>query len=323
LPKSFAIISAIIHAIPQPIVILNQAGRIVLANSNARETAGVSENLLLLDQVSDQGFAKEFLRMSRSTTMPIPARLQLISGFECVAFGHRLAVAETGIDGAVMIRFDESMNLSAKFASLNDDISSLNNKIRHFGRENIQLESLTITDPLTGVHNRRGFDRELEKEFKRANRYKHGFCITLIDLDHFKSFNDTHGHQLGDEVLVHFAHRCLEHLRQTDVFCRVGGEEFALILPETMLEQAAVVVNRMLDLINATPLYAKGKHFAYTASAGLSELRWEDTPKSLYLRADQNLYSAKKSGRARLVHDASGPLPDTSEHNKGHRQLPG
>ncbi|MCK7612163.1 GGDEF domain-containing protein [Roseibium sediminicola] len=244
--------------------------------------------------------------------MPVPARLKLTSGFDCVAFGHRLAVTETGIDGAVMIRFDESMNLSAKFASLNDDISSLNSKIRHFGRENSQLENLALTDPLTEVYNRRGFDRELEREFSRANRYGHAFCITLIDLDHFKSFNDTHGHQLGDKVLVHFAHRCLEHLRQTDIICRVGGEEFALILPETSLDQATVVVNRMLDLINATPLYANGEHYAYTASAGLAQQQPDDTPESLYMRTDQNLYAAKNQGRACLVHDPSSSQFETS-----------
>jgi diguanylate cyclase (GGDEF)-like protein len=169
---------------------------------------------------------------------------------------------------------------------------------------------------LTKVHNRRGFDRELEKEYSRASRYGHGFCITLIDLDHFKYFNDTHGHQLGDDVLVHFAERCQEHLRQTDVFCRVGGEEFALILPETDLPQATIVVNRMLELINATPMHANGQRYAYTASAGLAVLRDDDTPESLFQRADQNLYAAKKQGRACLIHDLAGQLAETLRDGK-------
>ena len=307
MPKSFAIISAIIQAIPQPIIILDQEGRIVLANSNARETAGLRENRFLSEHIFEDKPDDIFFEMCRSTTVPVPARLRLVSGFDCVAFGHRLAVPETGIDGAVMIRFDENMDLLAKFAGLNDDITALNNKILHYGQEKTQLESLAMTDPLTGVFNRRGFDRELGKEIGRATRYGHPFCVTLIDLDHFKSFNDSHGHQLGDEVLAHFAHRCQEHLRQTDVLCRVGGEEFALILPEASLGQAAVVVNRMLDLINATPLFAMGKHYAYTASAGLTEFLQHDTPESLYWRADQNLYAAKKRGRACLVHDGARP----------------
>jgi len=321
-PKSVAIISAIIQVIPTPIIILDQRGWIVLANTSARETAGFLEDHSLFEFVSNTGPAKNFFQMCRSATMSVPARLELTSGFDCVVFGHRLAVPETGIDGAVMIRFDESMNLSAKFASLNDDISSLNSKIQHFGRKNLQLENLALTDPLTEVFNRRGFDRELEKEFSRANRYGHVFCVTLIDLDHFKIFNDTHGHQLGDEVLVHFAHRCLEHLRQTDVVCRVGGEEFALILPETSLDQAIVVVDRMLDLINATPLYANGEHYAYTASAGLAQLRPDDTPESLYMRTDQNLYAAKNEGRACLVHDPSGPQSEASWSVNFHPQAP-
>jgi len=303
-PKSTLIISATIQSIPQPIIVLDADGRIVLANSRARDCAGLRESQLLSDHAVSRRLTDDFFALCRTTTTPIPSRLKLKSGFESIAFGHRLAVPDTGIDGAVMIRFDESMSLSAKFAALNDDISSLTSKIRQFGEEKTQLESLALTDPLTGIFNRRGFDRELEKEFSRSNRYSHRFCITLIDLDHFKSFNDSHGHQLGDEVLIHFANRCLEHLRQTDVFCRVGGEEFALILPETSLCQAIVVVNRMIDLINATPLFSGGERYAYTASAGLAEKRDEDMPDTLFQRADKHLYTAKENGRARLVHDA-------------------
>ncbi|WP_269581656.1 GGDEF domain-containing protein [Roseibium sp. Sym1] len=322
MPQSIAIIAATIQTIPQPIIILDPTGRILLANSSARESAGLSEKQKLFDQVVDAERASGFFEMCRSTTMPVPTRLQLKSGFQGVAFGHRLAIPETKLDGAVMIRFDESMNLSAKFAALNHDIYSLTSKVRHFGRENSQLESLAITDPLTKVYNRRGFDRELEKEFSRATRYGHVFCITLIDLDHFKVFNDTHGHQLGDEVLVHFAERCQEHLRQTDVFCRVGGEEFALILPETGLPQATIVVNRMLELINATPMHANGQRYAYTASAGLAVLRDGDTPENLYLRADQNLYAAKKQGRACLIHDLAGQLAETFQDDGRRREVP-
>ncbi|GAB2182952.1 hypothetical protein LAB1_02610 [Roseibium sp. LAB1] len=288
-------------------LLLDEDGCVVLANSAAKALADICVGDLLSDKVKDTEQVVDYLLMCRSSTMPVPVRLKLLSGYESVAFGHRLSVPDTGIDGAVLIRFDENMNLSSKFASLNNDISSLHNKILHFGQERSELESLAFTDPLTGIANRRGFDQELEREYNRSVRYGHDFCVSLIDLDHFKSINDAHGHQLGDEILVHFAQRCLEHLRQTDVVCRVGGEEFALILPETNLHQATTVVSRMLDLLNATPMIAHGRRYAYTASAGLAEKRTDDTPITLFERADRNLYAAKESGRARLI--ASEVLP--------------
>ena len=301
---------------PQPILLLDDYGRVVLANKAAKSLAGIGVGEQLSDKVRDTAQVDDYLSMCRSSTTPVPVRLKLLSGYESVAFGHRLSVPGTGIDGAVLVRFDENMNLSSKFAALNADISSLNNKILHFGQERTELENLALTDPLTGISNRRGFDQELDKEYNRSARYDHDFCISLIDLDHFKSINDAHGHQLGDEILVHFAQRCLEHLRQTDVVCRVGGEEFALILPETNLEQATIVVSRMLDLLNATPMFARGKRYDYTASAGLAEKRPEDTPASLFERADRNLYLAKETGRARLIAGEAVPTAAAIETGK-------
>ncbi|MHA7772463.1 GGDEF domain-containing protein [Roseibium sp. M-1] len=303
MPKSAAVIAAIIQTMPQPIVVLDATGAVALANSPACVKAGFLVGAPFANQAVDLNKARMFFQLCHSTTTPLPTRLELKSGFDCIAFGHRLAVPDTGIDGAVMIRFDEGLSLSSKFASLNDDIASLTNKIRYFGREKTHLENLALTDALTEVYNRRGFDQELEKEFSRSSRYDHTFCVALIDLDHFKLINDAHGHQLGDEILVHFANRCLEHVRQTDVFCRIGGEEFALILPETGLGPAGGVVTRMLNLINETPLISGGKRYPYTASAGLSVVQRGDTPESLFLRADKNLYAAKDAGRACVVKD--------------------
>ncbi len=316
MPRSTAIISALVQTMPQPILLLDDYGRVVLANKAAKSLAGIGVGEQLSDKVRDTAQVDDYLSMCRSSTTPVPVRLKLLSGYESVAFGHRLSVPGTGIDGAVLVRFDENMNLSSKFAALNADISSLNNKILHFGQERTELENLALTDPLTGISNRRGFDQELDKEYNRSARYDHDFCISLIDLDHFKSINDAHGHQLGDEILVHFAQRCLEHLRQTDVVCRVGGEEFALILPETNLEQATIVVSRMLDLLNATPMFTRGKRYAYTASAGLAEKRPEDTPASLFERADRNLYLAKETGRARLIAGEAVPTAAAIETGK-------
>jgi diguanylate cyclase (GGDEF)-like protein len=147
------------------------------------------------------------------------------------------------------------------------------------------------TDALTGLPNRRSWDELLEREVARARRTGAPVCVAMLDLDRFKAFNDAHGHQAGDDLLSSAARAWRAQLRRQDVLVRYGGEEFALLLPDTRMDTALDVVDRVRD---ATP---KG----VTASAGVVELGAGEGCASVVARADAALYRAKHAGRAATV----------------------
>ncbi len=154
-----------------------------------------------------------------------------------------------------------------------------------------KLEHLALTDELTGLGNRRAWEDSLERELVRARREEHPLCVALIDLDHFKRFNDVYGHQAGDRLLRDLATAWKRQLRASDVLARYGGEEFACLIPANTVEAAHQVVER---LRSAVPL-------DQTCSAGLAIWDGEDTGEELVGRADVALYEAKSRGRNRSV----------------------
>jgi len=165
-----------------------------------------------------------------------------------------------------------------------------------------ELRKLATTDPLTGALNRRRFMELGEEELYRARRYANPLSILMLDLDHFKKINDTHGHAAGDDVLVRFVEKCVEELRLSDSFGRLGGEEFAALLPETDTEGAKVVADRLRKRIGDLDLRSNGKKIRFTVSIGVSQLRESDPNIEPVLnRADSALYKAKNAGRNTVV----------------------
>jgi diguanylate cyclase (GGDEF)-like protein len=162
-------------------------------------------------------------------------------------------------------------------------------------REARQLADL---DALTGLHNRRYFHETLARECARAHRYERKLSLIVFDLDDFKEINDRIGHLAGDAVLAEAAERIKDVVRTADIACRVGGDEFAVILPESSIEQADQLYRRIQHSISARPLGQAGKMFL---SAGVAELRAEDDPVSFFQRADEALYRAKEAGKGRVV----------------------
>jgi diguanylate cyclase (GGDEF)-like protein/PAS domain S-box-containing protein len=154
-----------------------------------------------------------------------------------------------------------------------------------------RLQRLSLTDELTGLPNRRGWNEALERELARARRYDEPLCVALIDLDRFKAFNDAHGHPAGDALLREAAQEWKGLLRLSDLLARYGGEEFGLVFPAWPIEQALAVVDRIRA---ATP-------GGLTASAGLAAWRTDESQEQLIDRADRALYEAKRSGRDRTV----------------------
>ncbi|MGZ9236007.1 MAG: GGDEF domain-containing protein, partial [Anaerolineales bacterium] len=190
-----------------------------------------------------------------------------------------------------------------------DELTKLNNELvtlqRDLIRKNIELERLNaevqrlaITDSLTGLYNRRGFFELSHREVERAKRFDHFFSIIILDIDHFKEINDTHGHETGDLVLEKVARRLGAQLRKVDILGRYGGEEFALLLPETSGTGARVVAERLRGCITAEPIETSQGSLNVTISLGLAALTVNTmTLEDLLRRADQALYKAKESGR--------------------------
>jgi diguanylate cyclase (GGDEF)-like protein len=162
-------------------------------------------------------------------------------------------------------------------------------------REARQLADL---DALTGLHNRRYFHETLAREVARAQRYDRKLALIIFDLDDFKAVNDRIGHLAGDSVLADAAERVRDVVRSADIACRVGGDEFAVILPESTLADADQLYRRIQAAVSARPLALVGK---LHLSAGVAELRSEDDGTLLFQRADEALYRAKNGGKDQIV----------------------
>ena len=165
-------------------------------------------------------------------------------------------------------------------------------------RKYAEARALADLDALTGVHNRRYFHETLAREVARAHRYHRRLAVIVFDLDDFKAINDRVGHLAGDAVLAEAAQRMLTVVRSADIACRVGGDEFALVLPESSAEEAELLAGRIARAIGVRPISAAG---TLELSAGVAELRPGDRPNDLFERADEALYRAKELGKAQTV----------------------
>ncbi|MEM1370696.1 MAG: PleD family two-component system response regulator [Pseudomonadota bacterium] len=166
---------------------------------------------------------------------------------------------------------------------------------------------LALTDALTGLHNRHYMQTHLQTLVADGLAKDRELSVLIADIDHFKSVNDTYGHDVGDLVLREFSNRLKKNTRGADLACRLGGEEFVLIMPDTPMSRAYQTGERLRTLIASEPFaIGNGESIRVTASIGLATLEYcDDTPERLIKRADVGLYSAKKSGRNRVVSQAA------------------
>ena len=170
------------------------------------------------------------------------------------------------------------------------------------------LVEMTHRDSLTGTYNRRYFTNRLKEEFERHRRYKRPMSMLMIDIDHFKAVNDSHGHDAGDDVLREFALRIRKAIRNIDLACRYGGEEFVIVMPETDMAVASMVAERLRRRIATEPfVIQKGaRQLEVTNSIGIAALNGpDDNAAGILKRADTALYRAKRDGRNRVVQDAA------------------
>ncbi|WP_397539529.1 diguanylate cyclase [Rummeliibacillus pycnus] len=177
-------------------------------------------------------------------------------------------------------------------------ISYINNRLSY----KKELENSIIKDELTQIYNRKFMDSQIEKLIKQFERNRESFSIALADLDYFKKVNDTYGHLIGDEVLKGFANLVSSLKREQDFFCRYGGEEFVLIMPQTSVEEAYVLMERLRKAMEKKFFTANENRFQVTFSAGVVESATKNLhPKKILEEADQALYNAKQSGRNQIV----------------------
>lgn len=174
-----------------------------------------------------------------------------------------------------------------------------------FLREKLDYSlEMAVTDALTGLHNRRYMAGQLQAFVQRANHGGDPVAVLVLDIDHFKSVNDGFGHDAGDEVLSEFAVRLATNVRAVDLPCRLGGEEFVVVMPDTTLADAHRIADRIRRDIGLAPFRVMGgkEHLTVTVSIGVSAtIGSDDTPEALLKRADEGVYEAKASGRNQVI----------------------
>ena len=201
---------------------------------------------------------------------------------------------------------DECAKGNGETCALLEEVRMLREKCERLLAENEHLRLLSQTDPLTGIYNFRHLQESLAKEMERARRSGVPVSVIMIDLDHFKLVNDTHGHQAGDEVLKTAGRIWKENIRQIDILCRYGGEEFCIILPGTRLRNAVKAAERLRRALEEAVTKFERKRITVTASFGVDSFLPGDGRgvSELLEGADQFLLRAKTTGRNRVCSGA-------------------
>lgn len=283
---------AVFDSISSQIAVLDQSGTIVQTNMAwHRYAAGL-------------GFADSVGRDYRVVLAELvhqqPQALQAISaGIVAVAEGDIpffLAPEAVECEGGkrwLTIRVSPVNDEAHRMVVTHEDVSDLK-------RAELASLALANVDTLTGALSRQHFICLAEQELSRSLRYKLPLVVLMLDLDHFKQVNDTYGHQGGDAVLVGFVQTVKSVLRESDIIGRIGGEEFAVLLPNTTQEGGQALANRIVAEVRSSPIPLNGGQIAYTVSVGAGCLSTQTTFKQLLAQCDKELYRAKKRGRNRL-----------------------
>jgi diguanylate cyclase (GGDEF)-like protein/PAS domain S-box-containing protein len=266
-------------------IIQNQDGAILEVNSAACILYGFNREEMLSLKNTDLSAEPEKTRAKTQSTAPIDQVVKISPRWHRKKDGTVFPVEITA-------RFIQWKGLSVHIAAIRD--------ITERREVEQELERLAITDPLTGLLNRRQFFIEAEELFARAQHHPYELSTLMIDIDHFKKVNDQHGHATGDAALREVARRLNENVRPTDVVGRYGGEEFTIILPRTNMEETRQIAGRLCAAIANKPVTIDDTDVSVTISMGVAGLD-ENVPSldELLQRADQALYTAKEEGRNR------------------------
>jgi diguanylate cyclase len=219
---------------------------------------------------------------------------------EQAAASQRLGQVLARIRAKEQLDCSEALSLSSHFEPVQADVEGLRAEIAELEKQARRLHDQSLRDGLTGLWNRRAFQGRLDEELARANRYHSPLSLVVWDVDDFKAINDAHGHSMGDLILQSLAGRMLGHLRQSDFIARCGGEEFAVILPNSTLAQASQVAEKIRAVASASPMTGRLGPVFVTLSAGAAPAHSGDTAETLFDRAAQALCPAKSGGSTRI-----------------------
>ena len=212
------------------------------------------------------------------------------------AINTELTAPEAATQDGVMSAVAKLMEANVR---MQQELDSAERKLEEKQRELESKATEARTDALTQINNRRAFDEQLRKCQTKFRQHGRPSSVMMIDVDHFKKFNDAHGHKAGDEVLRHVARTLQESVAATEIVCRYGGEEFAVIFPGSPLTAARAAAERARAALGACRIEFEGQWLHVTASAGLAEFLLDETGEDVVKRSDAALYISKQSGRDR------------------------
>ena len=316
-----------LDALAEGLLVLDRNERIVLANRAFQETTGWTSEQLLGTLASDLPLVNCDDTDSEEHASPVtPWQATIAEGAS--VHGHLVAWDATKVTFSVgaapildekgelrgaLVSFENVTKLEGKKNELKKTLVKLNRSADEIRRQNRELERLATIDPLTGCNNRRSFFEKFDLVWNTAQPYERPLSACMIDIDHFKSVNDNFGHAVGDQVIQGVARTLQDALRRSDVVCRFGGEEFAVLLSDTTLEKAAEVAEKIRLAISQLDF----PELSVTVSLGVASL--DSSTRSaheLLERADKSLYVAKRSGRNQVVRWDQASQVETSLQNE-------
>ena len=292
-----------------------QKGRILLVEDHDLHATKVATPLRERHQVIIEKDPVKAIRLAKSGIDTVIVSL-VASSFDGLRVCASLKFNEESRDVPILVigdPEDETRFVRAYDIGINDtimrpvEIQELKARVQTLLRRKFYADSLrenfnenlemVVADPLTGLGNRRYFDRAIEPLFEELETHSKPFSVMVFDIDHFKRVNDILGHDMGDQILKEIAARLVTNMRAVDVVARYGGEEFMIAMPETSIDDALVAADRVRALIAGTPVYVDGEALQITTSVGVAEVESGENLRDVFKRADDALYKAKQEGR--------------------------